>query len=84
VTTARIGCRPFSRAVPFGQVSPRHTGLGLVEHRVQDPTVIHPWAAFCPRDRQQRLDRAPLFLGQLMPTRHDHTSNQIGTSTAQA
>lgn len=81
-TTAKTGCRPFPRPVPFGQIPPRHTGLGLVEHRVQHPPVIHPRTAFCPRDRQQRLDRAPLFLGQLMPTRHDHTSNQTGTSTA--
>lgn len=76
---ARTGCGPFSTARTARAGPPHHTGQGLAKHRVDHTPVVHPQAALGPPDRQQRLDRAPLILGQLMPTRHDQPSKPTAT-----
>ena len=62
--------------IAFGQVSPRRTGSQHPEDAVQHPPVINAWHApgFV---GQQRLDHAPLEVGQVISAHADAESEKL-------
>lgn len=60
----------LSGPVPLGQVRPRNSSAGLVQHSVDHRAVIRPLPAGAAVHRQQRPDLPPLRVGQFMSPHH--------------